>query len=99
MASKAFSRLSQIANSIIGTADDDNKFPWNPDRKSFPKRSDLPSIPGAPSGAAWVWGPDDNLGRLNLLTPNRVFAASKEIKTGEIVPVKYVFQILLYIFI
>ena|ERR1700760_686093 len=91
MASKALSRLSQITNSIIGSADDDNKFPWDPDRKSFPKRSDLPKLPGTPPGAAWVWGPDDYLGRLNLLTPKRVLAAAKEIRTGEIVPVKYVF--------
>ena len=92
MASKALFRLSQITNSIIGSADDDNKFPWNPDRKSFPKHDNLPNIPDAPPGAAWVWGPDDNLGRLNLLTPKRVLAAAKEIRTGEIVPVKYVFQ-------
>ena len=30
------------------------------------------------------------IGRLNLLTPTRVAAAAKEIRTGEIVPVKYV---------
>jgi len=35
---------------------------------------------------AWVWGKDDYLGRVNLLTPQRVATASKEIKTGEIVP-------------
>jgi len=29
------------------------------------------------------------IGRLNLLTPTRVAAAGREIKTGEIVPVKY----------
>lgn len=29
------------------------------------------------------------LGRLNLLTPTRVKAAAAEIKTGEIVPLKY----------
>lgn len=32
-------------------------------------------------------GEDDNIGRLNLLTPTRVAAAGKEIKSGEIVPV------------
>lgn len=30
------------------------------------------------------------IGRLNLLTPTRVAAAAKEIRSGEIVPVKYV---------
>jgi hypothetical protein len=33
------------------------------------------------------------IGRLNLLTPTRVAAAGKEIRTGEIVPVKYVYKI------
>ena len=30
-----------------------------------------------------VWGKDDFVGRLNLLTPTRVKAASAEVKTGE----------------
>jgi hypothetical protein len=30
---------------------------------------------------------DEQIGRLNLLTPPRVAAAAKEIKTGEIIPV------------
>ncbi|KKK19516.1 hypothetical protein ARAM_003489 [Aspergillus rambellii] len=60
--------------------------PWNPDSDSFPRRKDLPKIEGAPDGAAWFWGEDDNLGRLNLLTPRRVRDASSEIKTGEVVP-------------
>lgn len=60
-------------------------IPFEPDSTKFPLRKDLPSIPGAPPGAAWVWGKEDNLGRLNLLTPARVAAAAKEIRTGEIV--------------
>lgn len=32
---------------------------------------------------------ETQVGRLNLLTPQRVAAAAKEIQTGEIVPVKY----------
>jgi hypothetical protein len=93
MTSKVLSRLSQVASAMIGSEEDDNKFPWNPDRKNFPKFQDLPKIPGAPDGAAWVWGPDDYLGRLNLLTPKRVLEASKEIKTGEIISVKYISRI------
>lgn len=31
---------------------------------------------------------EPQVGRLNLLTPQRVAAAAKEIQTGEIVPVK-----------
>ena len=56
---------------------------WDPDSKSFPSRKDLPFIPGAPKDAAWFWGKNDNIGRLNLLTPSRVKAAAAEIKTGE----------------
>ena len=56
----------------------------DPNSKSFPTRKELPEIPGAPKDAAWFWGKDDNLGRLNLLTPARVKAASAEIKTGEL---------------
>lgn len=36
-------------------------LPWNPDSKSFPSRKELPKIDGAPEGAAWVWGKDDNV--------------------------------------
>ena len=65
-------------------------IPWDPDCTRFPTRKELPKIAGAPEGAAWVWGENDHIGRLNLLTPTRVAAAAKEIQTGEIVPVKYV---------
>jgi hypothetical protein len=58
-------------------------IPWDPDCTSFPSRKNLPSIPGAPEDAAWVWGVDDNVGRLNLLTPTRVKAAASQIQTGE----------------
>ncbi|PSK44719.1 hypothetical protein B9Z65_8928 [Elsinoe australis] len=60
---------------------------WNPNDASFPTRKELPAIDGAPKDAAWFWGKDDGLGRLNLLTPTRVAAAAKLIQTGEIVPV------------
>lgn len=65
-------------------------IPWDPDCTIFPTREHLPPIEGAPKEAAWVWGKDDGIGRLNLLTPTRVAAASKEIRSGDIVPVKYV---------
>jgi hypothetical protein len=61
---------------------------FDPDATIFPLRKDLPRIPGAPEGAAWLWGKDDQIGRLNLLTPTRVKAASSEIKTGIMVPLK-----------
>ena len=56
---------------------------FDPNSTSFPLRKDLPAIPNAPKDAAWFWGSDDQLGRLNLLTPDRVKNAAAEIKTGE----------------
>ncbi|KAJ4289854.1 hypothetical protein N0V90_011186 [Kalmusia sp. IMI 367209] len=67
-------------------------IPWDPNCTKFPTRKELPKILGAPEEAAWAWGDDDNIGRLNLLTPSRVAVAAKEIRTGEIVPVKYDFD-------
>lgn len=59
------------------------QIPFDPKATSFPSRKNLPKIPGAPDQAAWVWGSDDSLGRLNLLTPERVKAAAAYIQTGE----------------
>jgi hypothetical protein len=98
--SKPVKRLSAIASALTSPVPsgselplytpsaEDSKFPWNPDREAFPPLKHLPSIPGAPPNAAWVWGPDDGLGRLNLLTAKRILAAKEEIKTGEAIPVK-----------
>lgn len=51
-------RLTQITDFLTG-----NKtamtIPWDPDSTKFPTRKELPDIPGAPEGAAWVWGDDD----------------------------------------
>ncbi|KAL2006039.1 hypothetical protein VTN00DRAFT_9693 [Thermoascus crustaceus] len=79
-------RLAQATGFLSGGQQSPDQLPWNPDSTKFPSRKDLPKIPGAPEGAAWVWGKDDYIGRLNLLTPKRVKAASAEIKSGEIVP-------------
>ena len=83
--SAATSRLTQITDFLTGhkTA---TTIPWDPNSTKFPLRKDLPAISGAPADAAWVWGTDDQLGRLNLLTPARVKAASSLIKTGDLVP-------------
>lgn len=57
---------------------------WDPNATNFPTIHELPEISGAPKYAAWFWGEDDYLGRINLLTPARVkAAAAAEIKTGE----------------
>ncbi|KAF2998973.1 hypothetical protein E8E13_007345 [Curvularia kusanoi] len=58
----------------------------NRERADFPKRTQLPIIAGTPEGSAWFWGGSDELGRLNLLTPERVQKATKEnVKTGCVV--------------
>lgn len=58
----------------------------NSDRDGFPKRSQLPIVAGTPEGSAWFWGGNDELGRLNLLTPERILKATEEnVKTGCVV--------------
>lgn len=42
------------------------RFDKNSD--SLPSRSDLPKIDGAPNGAAWFWGKDDE-----VLKPSGLF--------------------------
>ncbi|EHY54209.1 hypothetical protein HRR83_008219 [Exophiala dermatitidis] len=80
--SNAGRRLGQLKESILGKTA--SEIPFDPEATSFPTRKNLPKIVGAPDEAAWVWGKDDNIGRLNLLTPARVkAAAASEIRTGE----------------
>lgn len=58
----------------------------NGDRDSFPKRAQLPVVAGTPEGSAWFWGGNDELGRLNLLTPERTRKATQEnVKLGCVV--------------
>ncbi|KPM38458.1 hypothetical protein AK830_g8091 [Neonectria ditissima] len=50
---------------------------------SLPPFDDLPLDKSGPLGNAWgLWGPDDQLGMLNLLTPETVAAAAAEIREG-----------------
>lgn len=88
LSDKANARLTAVADFLTMNKRADT-IPWDPNSTIFPARKDLPEIPNAPKGAAWVWGKDDYLGRLNLLTPTRVSKAAKEIKTGEIINLKY----------
>ncbi|KAJ5553209.1 hypothetical protein N7494_002587 [Penicillium frequentans] len=64
---------------------DPNQLPWDPNCTQFPLLDELPKLPNAPEGAAWVWGDDDQLGRLNLLTKERVMASAREITSGEMI--------------
>jgi kynurenine formamidase len=52
---------------------------------SIPSYDELPVRAGAPAGAAWgVFGDDDEVGTINLLTPERVIAAASSIRSGKV---------------
>jgi len=54
---------------------------------NLPSYADLPVKPGAPAGSAWgLFGDDDQLGCLNLLTPERVLASAKLVRKGAVFP-------------
>jgi kynurenine formamidase len=51
---------------------------------SLPLHDELPVREGAPAGAAWgVFGDDDQLGTINLLTPATVVEAAGSIRSGR----------------
>lgn len=70
----------------------------------FPALSSLPFRKGDPPGAIWGFyeslrqensesGPPDELGSLNLLTPNRILRASREeIQIGRVVSLNWPLQ-------
>ena len=50
-----------------------------------PAYQDLPAVAGAPAGSSWgVFGADDQVGTINLLTPERVLAAARLVRTGHV---------------
>ncbi|KAM0282362.1 hypothetical protein ACHAQH_003041 [Verticillium albo-atrum] len=52
-----------------------------------PRFDSLPLHAADPKASAWgLWGDDDELGTLNLLTPNTVQQAAAQVLTGEVVP-------------
>ena len=53
--------------------------------KRLPNYDELPVNPAYPPHSAWgLWGDDDQIGTLNLLTPERVAAAARLIRSGDI---------------
>lgn len=66
--------------------------------KDLPDFKNMPPVNGMPIGCAWGLfdkdGERDQVGTLNLLTPEVVLEAKKEIKTGESVALKSVLQLL-----
>ena len=54
-------------------------------RENLPSYDQLPVRAGAPAGSAWgVFGDQDEVGTINLLTPTRVRAAKDSIKSGKV---------------
>ncbi|KAJ3528953.1 hypothetical protein NM208_g9974 [Fusarium decemcellulare] len=52
-----------------------------------PRFDELPLRPGDPNASAWgLWGDNDELGSLNLLTPEVVRNAASEVVTGKTIP-------------
>lgn len=67
----------------MGTPWGDERGPIRSVDSALPRYEELPGVAGAPPGSSWgMWGPDDRLGCLNLLTPERALAASGLVERG-----------------
>jgi len=56
----------------------------------LPSFDELPARPGMPPRSAWgLWGSDDEVGTLNLLTPQRIAAASQLVRNGTVFPLNW----------
>lgn len=54
--------------------------------QGLPRHDELPMIEKTGDRHAWgVWGPDDQLGAINLLTPERALAAARLVRTGRVI--------------
>jgi kynurenine formamidase len=59
--------------------------PYRAPEPKLPKYDDLPVRAGAPKGSAWgVFGDDDQLGTINLMTPQAVREAAGSIRSGRV---------------
>lgn len=76
-------RLATISNHLedremSATTQIPDQLPWNPNCTKFPSLKNLPRLPNAPEGAAWVWGKDDQVWSicgLILLPPRSILIA------------------------
>ena len=56
-----------------------------------PRFDALPLRNGDPKASAWgLWGASDELGTLNLISPEVVKRATAEVVTGETIPLRWV---------
>ncbi|MBF6560379.1 MAG: cyclase family protein [Candidatus Binataceae bacterium] len=61
---------------------------------NLPRHDQLPTRAGAPAGAAWgVFGDDDQLGTINLMTPAAVVEAAGSIRNGRVFSLNLPFNI------
>lgn len=56
----------------------------NPDRAEVPAYAALPEVEGGARSGWHVFGEDDQVGRVNLLTAERVLAAARLVQSGEV---------------
>ncbi|QGG93730.1 cyclase family protein [Actinomarinicola tropica] len=67
----------------MGTPWGDERGPVPSAESALPSYRELPVVDGAPAGSSWgLWGSEDRLGCLNLLTPERALAASGLVQRG-----------------
>ena len=60
----------------------------DPNSTKLPKRSELPAIPGAPEGAAWFWGDDDEVCRT---PPDIVIEQADAVRLNEARPTEHAY--------
>ena len=81
-----------LRGSGFGLSSDRGDSPLSIQEPEWPSSSQLPSyseLPPAKLGGRSAWGlfgPDDNLGLVNLITADRVLAASRLVRKGAIFP-------------
>lgn len=58
--------------------------------QNLPNYDDLPAVPGKPPRSAWgLWGDNDQIGTINLLTPERMVSAARLIRKGATFPLNW----------
>ena len=75
--------VKQVFQQRLVMASSPASEPHTVNRKKRPRFQELPLHPSHPPLSAWgVWGAEDQLGCLNLLTTERVVAASRMVQAG-----------------